>query len=163
MLLCDADNLATTSLTFTSTHTNCLIQLLKSVSIKPFVSTEAAHSTAAFLTVKLFFENLFSTQPLAASINLHLSSAGGESYSVQNHCQPPLSTAFDQPDRSHQQDSTTTLPARRILLESATSATLLFSQPFDLQEVLLEDCAGSGAHYRHLKTAVNRLFRLCGN
>ena len=91
MLLCDADNLATTSLTFTSTHTNCLIQLLKSVSIKPFVSTEAAHSTAAFLTVKLFFENLFSTQPLAASINLHLSSAGGESYSVQNRCQPPLS------------------------------------------------------------------------
>jgi hypothetical protein len=44
-----------------------LIQLLKSVSIKSFVSTEAAHSTAAFLTVKLFFENLFSTQPLAAS------------------------------------------------------------------------------------------------
>ena len=43
------------SLTFTSTHTNCLIQLLKSVSIKPFVLTEAAHSTAAFLTVKLFF------------------------------------------------------------------------------------------------------------
>jgi len=76
-----------------------LIQLLKSVSIKPFVSTEAAHSTAAFLTVKLFFENLFSTQPLAASINLHLSSAGGESYSVQNRCQPPLSTAFDQSDR----------------------------------------------------------------
>ncbi|MFZ5958555.1 hypothetical protein ACOXVJ_13705, partial [Pseudomonas knackmussii] len=25
------------------------------------------HSTAAFLTVKLFFENLFSTQPLALS------------------------------------------------------------------------------------------------
>ncbi|WP_333872791.1 hypothetical protein, partial [Acinetobacter variabilis] len=46
-----------------------MIQLLKSVSIKPFVSTEAAHSTAAFLTVKLFFENFFSTQPLAASIN----------------------------------------------------------------------------------------------
>lgn len=127
MLLCDADNLATTSLTFTSTHTNCLIQLLKSVSIKPFVSTEAAHSTAAFLTVKLFFENLFSTQPLAASINLHLSSAGGESYSVQNRCQPPLSTAFDQSDRSHQQDSTSTLSARRILLESATSATLLLA------------------------------------
>ncbi|MHA6476773.1 hypothetical protein ACX1DW_04650 [Stutzerimonas sp. KH-1] len=104
-----------------------MIQLLKSVSIKPFVSTEAAHSTAAFLAVKLFFENFFSTQPLAASINLHLSSAGGESYSDQNRCQPPLSTAFDQSDRSHQQDSTTTLSARRILLESATSATLLFS------------------------------------
>ncbi|MEW6177337.1 MAG: hypothetical protein AB1588_16720 [Pseudomonadota bacterium] len=104
-----------------------MTQLLKSVSIKPFVSTEAAHSTAAFLAVKLFFENFFSTQPLAASINLHLSSAGGESYSDQNRCQPPLSTAFDRLDRSHQQSSTTALPARRILLESATSATLLFS------------------------------------
>ena len=59
MLLCDADNLATTSLTFTSTHTNCLIQLLKSVSIKPFVSTEAAHSTAALLPVKLFLKKFF--------------------------------------------------------------------------------------------------------
>jgi len=43
--------------------------LLKSVSAKSFVSTEAAHSTAAFLSVKLFFENLFSTQPLALSIS----------------------------------------------------------------------------------------------
>ena len=117
----------TISLTFTSTHTNCLIQLLKSISIKSFASTEAAHSTAAFLTVKLFFENFFSTQPLALQIDLRLSSAGGESYSVQNRCQPPLSTASDQPDRSRQQDSTATLPARRILLESATGATPLFS------------------------------------
>ncbi|WP_247655428.1 hypothetical protein [Stutzerimonas frequens] len=104
-----------------------MIQLLKSVSIKPFVSTEAANSTAAFLAVKLFFENFFSTQLLAASINLHLSSAGGESYSDQNRCQPPLSTAFDRSDRSRQPGSTTALPARRILLESATGATLLFS------------------------------------
>ncbi|MEE1950647.1 hypothetical protein V0R48_16825, partial [Pseudomonas alcaligenes] len=37
--------------------TNCLIQLLKSVSIKSFVSTEAAHSTAAFQSVKLFLKN----------------------------------------------------------------------------------------------------------
>ncbi|MDH1238670.1 hypothetical protein N5C32_21805, partial [Stutzerimonas stutzeri] len=80
-----------------------------------------------FLLSSCFFENFFSTQPLAASINLHLSSAGGESYSDQNRCQPPLSTAFDQSDRSHQQDSTTTLSAQRILPESATSATLLFS------------------------------------
>ncbi|MEG4315870.1 hypothetical protein U8L64_12755, partial [Pseudomonas sp. FIP_A4] len=40
----------------------------------------------------------------------------------------PLSTtsftASDQSDRSHQQGSTTNLPARRILLESATNATL---------------------------------------
>ncbi|WP_374368218.1 hypothetical protein, partial [Stutzerimonas sp.] len=49
----------TISLTFTSTHTNCLIQLLKSVSIKSFVSTEAAHSTAALLPVKLFLKKFF--------------------------------------------------------------------------------------------------------
>jgi hypothetical protein len=36
-----------------------LIQLLKSVSIKPFVSTEAAHSTAALLPVKLFLKKFF--------------------------------------------------------------------------------------------------------
>ncbi|WP_178099512.1 hypothetical protein, partial [Stutzerimonas degradans] len=99
----------------------------------------------------VFFENLFSTQPLAASINLHLSSAGGESYSVQNRCQPPLSTAPDQSDRSHQQDSTTTPPARRTLLESATSTTLNLKQLADLQELLAEDRARSGAHYRGLK------------
>ncbi|MBU3058249.1 MAG: hypothetical protein KO540_18840, partial [Pseudomonas indica] len=63
---------------------------LKNVSIKAFVSTEAAHSTAALLTVKLFFENLFSTQPLAASDQPSFSSAGGEFYSVQFRCQPPL-------------------------------------------------------------------------
>lgn len=115
----------TISLTFTSTHTNCLIQLLKSVSIKSFVSTEAAHSTAALFTCQAVFEEFFvSSQPLALSINSHLSSAGGESYSVQNRCQPPLSTASDQPDRSHQQRSTTTLSARRILLEFAIRATL---------------------------------------
>ncbi|MBU0562384.1 MAG: hypothetical protein KJ890_02370 [Gammaproteobacteria bacterium] len=49
----------TINLTFTSTHTNCLIQLLKSVSIKSFVSTEAAHSTAALLPVKLFLKKFF--------------------------------------------------------------------------------------------------------
>ncbi|MEX5449957.1 hypothetical protein WCE15_13060, partial [Stutzerimonas stutzeri] len=41
-----------------------------------------------------------------------------------NHLFQPLSI---NPIESHQQDSTTTLSARRILLESATSATLLCS------------------------------------
>jgi len=36
-----------------------LIQLLKSVSIKSFVSTEAAHSTAALCLVKLFLKKFF--------------------------------------------------------------------------------------------------------
>lgn len=55
----DADNLADYQSYLTSTHTNCLIQLLKSVSIKPFVSTEAAHSTAALFLVKLFLKKFF--------------------------------------------------------------------------------------------------------
>ncbi|MCG6538458.1 hypothetical protein MCB86_00005, partial [Pseudomonas sp. KSR10] len=36
-----------------------MIQLLKSVSIKSFVSTEAAHSTAALFLVKLFLKKFF--------------------------------------------------------------------------------------------------------
>lgn len=56
---CDADNLVDYQSDSTSTHTNCLIQLLKSVSIKPFVSTEAAHSTAALCLVKLFLKKFF--------------------------------------------------------------------------------------------------------
>jgi|TARA_R100001163_G_C4972592_1_gene131921 hypothetical protein len=57
--ICDADNLADYQSYLTSTHTNCLIQLLKSVSIKSFVSTEAAHSTAALFLVKLFLKKFF--------------------------------------------------------------------------------------------------------
>ncbi|MCQ4287813.1 hypothetical protein NA647_10265, partial [Pseudomonas stutzeri] len=57
--ICDADNLADYQSYLTSTHTNCLIQLLKSVSIKSFVSTEAAHSTAALCLVKLFLKKFF--------------------------------------------------------------------------------------------------------
>ncbi|MFG0381710.1 hypothetical protein ACF8C6_12245, partial [Pseudomonas sp. zbq_18] len=66
-----------------------------------FVSTEAAHSTAAFLSVKLFLKifRFFSTA--CASDQILFSSAGGEFYSVQNRCQPPLSTAFDQNRPKH--------------------------------------------------------------
>ena len=112
------------SLTFTSTHTNCLIQLLKSVSIKPFVSTEAAHFTAAFLTVKLFFrKSLF----YSTACRFDQSSSLVSGRRIIQRSKPLSTTSFtasDQSDRSHQQDSTTTLPARRILLESATSTTL---------------------------------------
>ncbi|MGA6103261.1 hypothetical protein ACPESP_00005, partial [Pseudomonas solani] len=45
--------------------------------IKSFVSTEAAHSTAAFLSVKLFFEEFFlSTQQLSASVDFVFFSEG---------------------------------------------------------------------------------------
>ena len=91
MSICDADNLADYQSYLTSTHTNCLIQLLKSVSIKSFVSTEAAHSTAALFLVKLFLKKFFFLlNRLRFRSTIRLSSAGGESYSVQNRCQPPL-------------------------------------------------------------------------
>src|SRR5690606_2130606 len=94
-------NLADHQSYLTSTHTNCLIQLLKSVSIKPFALTEAAHSTAALCLVKLFLKKFFFLlNRLCLRSTQRLSSAGGEFYSVQNRCQPPISTACDQPDRS---------------------------------------------------------------
>jgi hypothetical protein len=109
-----------------------LIQLLKSVSIKSFVSTEAAHSTAAFQPVKLFFENFFSTQSLAASPNLQPLEAGGESYSVNFRCQPPFS-----PPRSirprHQQ-------RHNLRPASAAHSTRIrhLCNPFQLSNLLIQ-------------------------
>ena len=125
MLLCDADNLSDHQ-SYIHKHPH---ELLDSVVKERFDQVfrlnrgRASYSSLRFCQA-VFEEFFVSSQPLALPINLHLSSAGGESYSVQNRCQPPLSTASDQPDRSHQQDSTTTLSVRRILLESAASATL---------------------------------------
>ena len=127
---CDADNLATDQSYLTSTHTNCLIQLLKNVPVKPFVSTEAAHSTAALHSVKLFFEfvsgeTLFYSTT-CASDQTSFSSAGGAFYSVQNRCQHLFFTAFDHQDRNTEKPSNPAFRCRRILLESATVATLYF-------------------------------------
>jgi hypothetical protein len=127
VLLCDADNLSDHQ-SYIHKHPH---ELLDSVVKERFDQVFRLNRGRAFysslVTCQAVFEEFFvSSQPLALSINSHLSSAGGESYSVQNRCQPPPSTASDQPDRSHQQDSTATLSARRILLESAIRATLLF-------------------------------------
>ena len=72
------------------------------------------------------FRNLFLLNRLPLSIQ-SVSSAGGESYSILKRCQPPLSTASDHLDRSYQQDPTSALSARRILLEFAASATFSFA------------------------------------
>ncbi|MDR0212067.1 MAG: hypothetical protein LBJ33_23280, partial [Pseudomonas putida] len=55
MATCDADNLGDDQSILTSTHTNCLIRLLKSDLVKNFVSTEAAHSTLSSKSVKRLF------------------------------------------------------------------------------------------------------------
>src|SRR5690606_13660045 len=81
---------------------------------KSFASTEAAHSTAAFQFVKLFFEFVsgetsFYSTTCTFDQNF-FSPAGGAFYSVQNRCQPPLFYRFRSIRPNHQQDQTTTLP-----------------------------------------------------
>ena len=127
MLLCDADNLSDHQ-SYIHKHPH---ELLDSVVKERFDQAFRLNRGRAFysslVTCQAVFEEVFlSPQPLALQINVRLSLAGDESYSVQIRCQPPLSTASDQPDRSHQLDSTTTLSVRRILLESAVRATFLF-------------------------------------
>tara|TARA_R100000908_G_scaffold48193_1_gene23931 strand:+ start:132 stop:518 length:387 start_codon:yes stop_codon:yes gene_type:complete len=127
VLLCDADNLSDHQ-SYIHKHPH---ELLDSVVKERFDQVFRLNRGRAFysslVSRQAVFEEVFlSSQPLALQINLRLSSAGGESYSVQNRCQPPLSTASDQPDRSHQQSQTAALPARRILLEFAIRASLDF-------------------------------------
>ncbi|MGA6105183.1 hypothetical protein ACPESP_09800, partial [Pseudomonas solani] len=70
--------------------------------IKSFVSTEAAHSTAAFLSVKLFFEEFFlSTQRLALSVNLSLHISGRRILQRFNSLSTPLFSFF----RTHPEEA----------------------------------------------------------
>ncbi|MFG0586410.1 hypothetical protein ACF8C1_24595, partial [Pseudomonas sp. zjy_9] len=65
-----------------------------------FVSTEAAHSTAAFVSVKLFFEEFFlSTQPLALSIRASSLQREAHSTAFKTAVNHLFSTAFDPLDR----------------------------------------------------------------
>src|SRR5690606_11311311 len=96
----------------TSTHTNCLIQLLKSVSMGTVGLTEAAHSTAADLAVKRQSKTFsFQLNHLALRTGSTSSAAGGESYSVKPRCQPQ--------------------PHQRLASSSEPSNSNLNIQPFD--------------------------------
>jgi hypothetical protein len=81
----------------TSTHTNCLIQLLKSGWLRSFVSTEARilqrllYLSSGYF--KKFSEFPHQLQPLALRSTWRLTSAGGEFYSVTTCCQLPFFTA----------------------------------------------------------------------
>ena len=83
----------------TSTHTNCLIQFVKERFDQAFVSTEAAHSTAAFQSVKLFLKNFSFLLNRLAEPKQGLRSAGGAYYSIRKHCQAPHSSTAPQPCR----------------------------------------------------------------
>ncbi|WP_217695050.1 hypothetical protein, partial [Aquipseudomonas alcaligenes] len=58
-------------------------------------------------------------------------------------------------ESKHRQSQTTTLPARRILIEFAADAIFYFIQLFDFQGVFRENCTGRGAHYKDPERAVN--------
>ncbi|WP_217477213.1 hypothetical protein, partial [Stutzerimonas stutzeri] len=64
--------------------------------------------------------------PLALPINYPSLVSGRRIIQRSKPLSTTFSTASDQPDRSHQQESTTTLSARRILLEFAIRASLYF-------------------------------------
>src|SRR5690606_32391676 len=88
-----------------------LDSVVKEQLVKYFVSTEAAHSTAALQSVKLFFEFLsgatsFYSTTCAFDQNF-FSPAGGAFYSVQNRCQPPLPNRLRSPRPNHQHVQTT--------------------------------------------------------
>src|SRR5450830_51068 len=70
---CDADNLVDYQSDSTSTHTNCLIQLLKSGWLRTFVSTEARILQQPHLLSSDYFQKLskfpLQLQPLALPIS----------------------------------------------------------------------------------------------
>ncbi|MCR1827156.1 hypothetical protein NSA60_10560, partial [Pseudomonas oleovorans] len=81
-----------------------LDSVVKEQLVKSFASTEAAHSTAASLSVKLFFdfvsgETSFYSTTCAFDPNF-FSPAGGAFYSVQNRRQHLFFTALDPFDRT---------------------------------------------------------------
>jgi len=135
-----------------------LDSVVKEQLVKSFVSTEARILQQPHLPSSSF-ENFFSTSTACASDQPQPLVSGRRILQRSK----TLSTTFVHRLRStrpkHQQDQSSTLPARRILLESAASATSIFVQLFVLQGVLLEACAGSGAHYRPSKPTVNTLLK----
>ena len=97
---CDADNLVDYQSDSTSTHTNCLIQLLKSGWLRAFVSTEARILQQPHLLSSDYFQKLSKiSSTTSTTCASDLSLAGGEFYSVTRCCQHLFFCAFDREDR----------------------------------------------------------------
>ena len=87
-ITCGADNLADYQSSNTSTHTNCLIQIVKERFAECL--SEEAYSTSSQVTVKVYFlETLFSfpSNSLLPSRLLRFSLAGRAFYIRSRHCQ----------------------------------------------------------------------------
>ncbi|WP_261384520.1 hypothetical protein, partial [Pseudomonas grimontii] len=97
---CDADNLVDYQSDSTSTHTNCLIQLLKSGWLRAFVSTEARILQQPHLLSSDYFQKLSKiSSTTSTTCASDLSLAGGEFYSVTRCCQHLFFSTFDREDR----------------------------------------------------------------
>ena len=124
--ICDADNLADYQSYLTSTHTNCLIQLLKSgwlsLSSQP---RRAFYSSLIYC--QAVFRRISSIYSITcASDQTSFSSAGGAFYSVQTRCQHLVFYRFRSPWRSLQKALKPPFRARRILHSFRCFATPLF-------------------------------------
>ncbi|WP_415840073.1 hypothetical protein, partial [Pseudomonas synxantha] len=98
---CDADNLVDYQSDSTSTHTNCLIQLLKSGWLRSFVSTEARAVRFPLLLSSGYFRS-FQSFPcnfnhLALSITRWRVANSTALLAAVNTCFIPLSTEWIEP------------------------------------------------------------------
>jgi hypothetical protein len=110
----------------TSTHTNCLIQLLKSGWLRSFVSTEARILQRLLYLSSGYFKKFskfpYQLQPLALRSTWRLTSAGGEFYSVTTCCQlpfSPLSIQASEPKHSSLLTSSNSLIIKEFSVSSA--------------------------------------------
>ena len=101
---CDADNLVDYQSDSTSTHTNCLIQLLKNSRLslspqpRPRILQQPFYLSSCFSN--LFPEKLLSTQPLAPSIRTSSLQREAHSTAFKTAVNHLFSTAFDPFDRT---------------------------------------------------------------
>jgi hypothetical protein len=111
---CDADNLVDYQSDSTSTHTNCLIQLLKSGWLRSFVSTEARILRFPLLLSSGYFQKIskfpLQLQPLALPISRQREANSTALVAAVNTSFTPL-----RPRRSNRQKSQTT-PLYQLLL-----------------------------------------------
>ncbi|WP_415772541.1 hypothetical protein [Pseudomonas sp. LB3P38] len=93
---CDADNLVDYQSDSTSTHTNCLIQLLKSGWLRAFVSTEARILQQPLLLSSGYFPKFskfpLQLQPLALAISRQREANSTALLAAVNTSFTPLST-----------------------------------------------------------------------
>ena len=141
---CDADNQLTSVLQRKHPHEllDSVVKerLVKSVSSQPrraFYSSVSSLSSGYFQKFSKFVDQL---QPLALRSMRHLTSAGGEFYSVTTCCQPPFS------------------PLSIRAFRPKHFLAILNLQLIEFQGVLGSDCAGSGANYREIRRGVNPYF-----